>query len=38
MKTIRRVRFIRLGDAKRLTCGGGDHGLDFQWQPMTPTG
>ena len=38
MKANRRARFIKLGDAKRLTRGGGDVGLDFQLKPMTTTG
>jgi hypothetical protein len=38
MRAIQRRRFVKLGDAKRLTQGGGDHGIDFQWQPMDDAG
>lgn len=38
MPAIRKIRFVKLGDAKRLTHGGGDHGVDWLAQPMEPQG
>ena len=38
MTKTRKIRLIRLGDAKRLTCSGGDVGIDFQLQPARPAG
>lgn len=38
MKAIPPARFVKLGKAKRLTRGGGDHGFDFKFLPMEPQG
>jgi hypothetical protein len=38
MKAIQTQRIVKLGKAKRLTRGGGDHGFDFKFLPMEPQG
>jgi hypothetical protein len=38
MKAIQTQRIVKLGKAKRLTRGGGDHGFDFKFLQMEPQG
>lgn len=35
--TKTKFRLVRLGDAKKLTCSGGEVGIDFRLEPAQPT-
>jgi hypothetical protein len=38
MSKTRKIRIVRLGDAKRLTKGGQDHSIELNMQPKEAVG
>jgi hypothetical protein len=36
--TKTKFRLVRLGDAKKLTCSGGEVGIDFRLEPAQTAG